>query len=104
MTDTQDKYKLVNCNEVVHIDATDKTTQSDVFKECKIVVPIFQCDTDIDCVEDKETVEVINSKPVIVKGGETFTLDTRPPTRIVPKVRIYNAKKLDIATKIRYNC
>lgn len=47
---------------------------------------IFQCDTNIDCKEDKETVETINGKQVIVKDGETFTLDTRPPTKIVPKV------------------
>jgi hypothetical protein len=53
---------------------------------------IFQCDTDIDCTEDKETVEVINGKRCIVKSnGQVFTLDARPPERIVPKVRIYNA-------------
>jgi hypothetical protein len=40
MTDTQDKYKLVDCKEVVHIDATDNTTQSDAFKKGKVVVPI----------------------------------------------------------------
>ena len=46
---------------------------------------IFECDTNIDCVEDKETVEIINGKPVIVKSnGEVFTLDARANTRILP--------------------
>lgn len=36
----EDKYKLVDCNEVIHIDATDKTTQSDALKKGKRVVPI----------------------------------------------------------------
>jgi uncharacterized protein YlzI (FlbEa/FlbD family) len=31
---------------------------------------IFECDTNIDCVEDKETIEIINGKPVIVKSNE----------------------------------
>ncbi len=38
---------------------------------------IFQCDVDIDCTEDEETIEVINGKPVIVKeNGDVFSLDT----------------------------
>ena len=56
---------------------------------------IFECDTNIDCTEEKETVEIINGKQVIVKGGETFTLDTRPPTRIVPKVTTRGKVKHD---------
>ncbi len=46
---------------------------------------IFECDLDIDCREDEETVETINGKQVIVKNtGEVFTLDTRANTRILP--------------------
>ena len=38
---------------------------------------IFQCDTDIDCTQEAETVEIINGKQVIVKeNGDVFSLDT----------------------------
>ena len=35
-----DTYKLVDCEEVVHIDANDKATQADALKKGKRVVPI----------------------------------------------------------------
>ena len=38
---------------------------------------IFTCDTNIDCIEEAETVEIINGKQVIVKAnGDVFSLDT----------------------------
>jgi hypothetical protein len=37
---------------------------------------IFECDTNIDCVEDKETIETINGQQVIIKNtGEVFSLE-----------------------------
>jgi len=36
----EDKYKLVDCEKVVHIDATDTATQADALKKGKIVVPV----------------------------------------------------------------
>jgi hypothetical protein len=40
MIDSQDKYKLVDSKDVVHIDASDKPAQADALKKGKIVVPI----------------------------------------------------------------
>jgi hypothetical protein len=47
---------------------------------------IFQCDTNIDCIEDKQTVEIINGEAVIVKeNGDVFSLN---PCQVFPQTNI----------------
>ena len=53
---------------------------------------IFQCDVDIDCTPEVETVEVINGEPVIVKeNGDVFEIIEKTiAERRIPMSTLYS--------------